>query len=437
MSSKTQPCRFLRVADLDPKQLHRMLDLAAAMKQQPKRWRGALAGESFASIFERPSTRARVSLAAAAFRLGMLPISLRPDELQDGRGDPVVDTARVLSGYVAAIAVRTHSHGLLERIAAAATVPVINALSDEHHPCQALADLLTLREHFGGLSGLKLAYIGDGNNVAHSLLEAAALAGMAISVASSPGHEPDAEVVACARAIAEATGAEIETTSDPEVAVAGAHAVYTDAWVSLGAEGEREQQWRRELVRYRVDGRLMARARPDAVFLHCLPARGGEEATDDTILGPASLGSAQAGNCLPVEQALLYTLLAGEMHAGASEAGPALHSADGSRGSRSSETVVIVRHHVEDFQRWKRVFDANEDARLRHGGRGHRILRSLDDPNELMVVIEFASRGGAVGFLGDPAFIYAIRDGGVRGGAHHKQWTEELHRQVESVRYTR
>src|SRR5574340_1246265 len=179
---------FLRAADLTHAELSEVLDLAAAMKLAPNGWRRALPGETLALCFDKPSTRTRTSFAAAAWRLGMLPLELRPEDLQLGRGESLEDTARALSGYVSAIVVRTYAQRTLEALAAAASVPVVNALTDEHHPCQALADLLTLRERFGDLGGLRLAYVGDGNNVVHSLLEAGALAGVEIVVASQIGR---------------------------------------------------------------------------------------------------------------------------------------------------------------------------------------------------------------------------------------------------------
>ena len=284
----------LRVSDLDAVQVDWVLDLAAGMKQSPNGWLGTLAGRTLGCFFEKPSTRTRVSFAAAAQRLGMLPLLLRPDELQLGRGEPIADTARVLSSYVSGIVLRTFSHETVEQVAAAADVPVINGLSDEHHPCQALADVLTLRERFGGLEGLRLAYVGDGNNVANSLVEAGRLTGVEVVVAAPAGFGP--------------TIAGANVVEDPREAVAGAHAVYTDVWVSMGDEAEREERLR-ELEAYRVDGRLMSFARPDAIFLHCLPAHRGEEVTDDVIDGPQSAVSQQAANRLPTEQALLYGLI--------------------------------------------------------------------------------------------------------------------------------
>jgi ornithine carbamoyltransferase len=244
-----------------------------------------------------------VSFEAAAHRLGALPIMLRPDELQLGRGEPIADTARVMSSYCAAIVIRTFAQRDVQEMAEAASVPVINALTDDHHPCQALADLLTLRECFGGLEGLQVAYVGDGNNVAHSLMEAATLAGFELWLACPPGYRPDEE-------IASRAGDAVHVVADPREAVAGAQAVYTDVWVSMGDEEERTRRLA-DLTAYRVDADLMALAAPEAVFLHCLPAHRGEEVTADVIDGPRSAVWQQAANRLPTEQAVLFSLTTG------------------------------------------------------------------------------------------------------------------------------
>jgi ornithine carbamoyltransferase len=288
------PRHYLRVTDLDAGGVHAVLDLARAMKDRPHGFVEALRGDTVACFFEKPSTRTRVSFAAAAERLGMLPLLLRPDELQLGRGETIEDTARTLSGYADAIVIRTFAQATVDRIAACASVPVVNALTDEHHPCQALADLLTLRERFGALDGLKVAFVGDFDNVATSLAEAAALTGIELVVSCPAGYEKDVP------------GARVE--HDPVTAVRDAHAVYTDVWVSMGEEAERERRLR-ELVPYQVDARLLAGARPDAVFMHCLPAHRGEEVTAEVIDGPQSVVWAQAENRLCTEEALLYTLV--------------------------------------------------------------------------------------------------------------------------------
>jgi ornithine carbamoyltransferase len=293
----------LRVADLDRRQFAALLDLAAAMKHHPLAWRDTLKGRSVACYFAKPSTRTRVSFEAAINRLGGLPIMLRPDELQLGRGEPIADTARVLSSYCAAIVIRTFSQRDVRELAEHSSVPVINALTDDHHPCQALADCLTLRERFGRLDGLTLAYIGDGNNVAHSLIEAAALTGMRLRIAAPPGCLPDPAMLAAARGAAELVGT-------PAEAAAGANALYTDVWVSMGKEAGAERH-RERLADYRVTPELMGLAHADAVFLHCLPAHRGEEVDAAVIDGPASLVWAQAANRLPTEQALLSALITG------------------------------------------------------------------------------------------------------------------------------
>jgi ornithine carbamoyltransferase len=287
---------LLKVSDLDSSEFERLLDSAEAFKEQPDAHADALRGQTVAMFFEKPSTRTRSSFAAAAYRLGGLPLSLRPDELQLGRGEPIGDTARVLSAYMSAIIIRTFAQTELEEVAAAADVPVINALSDSHHPLQALADMLTLRERFGRLDGLKLAYVGDGNNVANSLIEAGALTGVEVVVACPPGYEPGI------------AGAAV--THDPTEAVDGAHAIYTDVWVSMGEDAERDRRLG-DLSRYQVNAALLDLAAPDAIFLHCLPAHRGEEVTAEVIDGPRSAVWQQAANRLPTEQALLYALAGG------------------------------------------------------------------------------------------------------------------------------
>ena len=293
-SSPPIPRHLLRVSDLQAESITALLDLAAVMKTRPHGFVEALRGDTLVCFFEKPSTRTRVSFAAAAERLGMLPVVLRPDELQLGRGETIEDTARTLSGYAAAIAARTYSQETVERLASSSTVPVINALTDRHHPCQALADLLTLRERFGHLTGLRVAFVGAGNNVATSLLEAGTLMGMHVSVACPPGHEPAVE------------GAHV--VHDPVEAVAAADAVYTDVWVSMGEEEERELRLR-AFEPYRVDAALMSAARADAIFMHCLPAHRGEEVTAEVIDGPQSVVWQQAENRLPTEEALVLALV--------------------------------------------------------------------------------------------------------------------------------
>ncbi len=296
-AESTKVRSLLKVSDLDADEFERLLDLAEAYKEQPDAHLDALRAQTVAMFFEKPSTRTRTSFAAAAHRLGALPLGLRPDELQLGRGEPVADTARVLSAYMAAIVIRTFAQAELEEVAANADVPVINALSDTHHPCQALADMLTLRERFGRLDGLKLAYVGDGDNVANSLIEAAALTGVEIAVACPTGYEP---------AVAGAS-----VTHDPVEAVRGANAVYTDVWVSMGEDAERDRRLA-DLRPYQVNEELLDQAASTAIFLHCLPAHRGEEVTAAVIDGPRSAVWQQAANRLTTEQAVLYTLVTGD-----------------------------------------------------------------------------------------------------------------------------
>ena len=293
-ASPPVPAHLLRISDLDDRGIDCLLDLAARMKERPHAFVEELRGETLVCFFEKPSTRTRLSFAAAAERLGLQPVVLGPADLQLGRGETLEDTARTFAGYAAAIVVRTFAQETIERMAAVSRVPVVNALTDDHHPCQALADLLTLRERFGRLAGVRLAFVGDFSNVAVSLAEAAPLTGLEVTVSCPPGYERD---VAGARVV-----------HDPAEAVAGADAVYTDVWVSMGEEEERQQRFA-DLAPFQVDEALIERASPDAVFMHCLPAHRGEEVTAGVIDGPQSIVWQQAENRLPTEEALLLALV--------------------------------------------------------------------------------------------------------------------------------
>ena len=308
-SAISTPTDLLRIADLARPQFDQLMSLASQMKARPLKWVKALRGQTLACVFEQPSTRTRLSFAAAAYRLGMLPIMLRPDDLEICRGETLHDTAHIIAGYASAIVVHTQQHHRIDEFAAAASVPVINGLSDQHHPCQALADLLTLRDRFGWLQGLRLAYVGPGGNMAHSLIEAGALAGMRISVATPERYGPWREVERAAQRVASETGGSIAVVNDPLEAVANADAVYTDVWGPIGRGLDPER--RADLKPYHVDAALMAHAKPNAVFLHCLPAHRGEEVAAEVIDGPASLVWAQATNRMPIEQALIYLLISG------------------------------------------------------------------------------------------------------------------------------
>lgn len=295
--------RFLEVDDLSPATLARLLDLASAWKADPGAVPRRLEGRGVALVFEKPSARTRVSTEMAVHTLGGHPVTLRGEEVGIDSRESAEDVARTLACFTAVIAARVFDHGVLDRMAAAAPVPVVNLLSDRAHPCQALADLLTLREHFGSLEGRRLTYVGDGNNVAASLAIAAALSGVELTLSSPAGYELDADVVERARNL----GGNVESVGDPYEAVEGADAVYTDVWVSMGDE-EQAGPRRRALASYRVDGPLMDAA-GSAVFLHCLPAHRGDEVTDDVLDGPSSLVWEQAANRMHAVRALLALLV--------------------------------------------------------------------------------------------------------------------------------
>jgi len=307
----TRVRHFTRVSDLATSELERLLQLAEVLKEDPARYEDALHGQTIACIFEKPSTRTRVSFAAAAAELGASPIALSPQELQIGRGETIADTARSLSGYCAAIVIRTFEQNTVEELAAWATVPVVNALSDQHHPCQALADLLTIREACGGFDGRRLAFIGDGgDNVAHSLLEAAALTGLDMTIACPPAYAPEPQILEDARLLACSSGAELTVVEDASEAVLGADAIYADVWASMGDEAEHDRR-ARALRPYEVTRELMALAKPQAIFLHCLPAKRGEEVESTVIDGPQSAVWTQSANRMPTEAALLLMLTRG------------------------------------------------------------------------------------------------------------------------------
>lgn len=299
---------YLSVDDLSPEELAGVLDLSGKVKAHPGDVADALRRKSVAMIFEKPSTRTRVSFEVAIASTGAHPVALSSQELQLGRGETIEDTGRVLSRYVDAIVLRTFEQERLELIASAASVPVVNALSDFEHPCQCLADLLTIREIKGELAGRTLTYLGDGNNVTHSLLLGGAKTGMQVRVATPPGFEPIPQIVQRATEIAEGTGGSVLLTNDPREAAAGADVLYTDVWASMGQEAESDE---RGLVfpAYRLDQEKVDVARPDVTVLHCLPAHRGQEITDEVIDGPHSAVWDQAENRLHTQKALLLWLL--------------------------------------------------------------------------------------------------------------------------------
>jgi ornithine carbamoyltransferase len=299
--------RFLDVDDLSATQLRRVLDRARAWKEEPGKVPPVLAGQSVAAVFEKPSARTRVSFEVAVVTLAGHCVTLRGEELGLGRRESVADVARTLASYCSLVGLRVFDHRVLEEMARFAAIPVINLLSDRAHPGQAVGDLLTLEEHLGSLEGRRLAFIGDGNNVAASLALAAALTGLEMVVASPPGYELDDTVVDRARNL----GGTLELVHEPFEAVVGADAVYTDVWISMGQEAEAETR-RAAFAPYQVNAELLAAAGPGVVFLHCLPAHRGEEVTDEVIESPASAVWTQAANRMHSYRSLLAEL-AGEL----------------------------------------------------------------------------------------------------------------------------
>ncbi len=299
---------LLTIADLDAPTLRALLADAHAAKANPSALHGQLVGRTVLLHFTKASTRTRISVETAVARLGGHPIFTRGDELQLGRGEPIADTAKVVSRMCDAIVIRTHSHGDVEELAANATIPVINALTDDHHPLQALADLMTLKEHFGVLAGLTVTWIGDGNNVFHSLAQACALAGIHVRIAAPAGYQPDASIIAAATATATAHGGSVTVLHDPAEAVRGANVVVTDVVVSMGEEAQYEQKLA-AFAGYQVTAELISLAADDAVFLHCLPAHRGEEVAAEVIDGPRSLVWDEAENRLHTTVAVLRYLL--------------------------------------------------------------------------------------------------------------------------------
>jgi ornithine carbamoyltransferase len=287
---------FLTGEELSGDDLAALLDRADELKGGREKGEGAdsLAGRSVALVFEQPSTRTRISFEVGVAELGATPLVLRGDELQLARGESIGDTARILSRYVHAIVIRSGSHTIVSELADSASIPVINGLTPSHHPCQALADLMTLRERFGELAGLRLAYVGDGNNVARSLAILGSIAGVEVRIASPPGYS-----------LEEGHGAML--TDDPRAAAEGADAVYTDVWVSMGDEEDADRL--AALTPYRVDAELLAGAAERAIVLHCLPAHPGEEITEELLYGERSAVWDQAENRLHAQKALLERLI--------------------------------------------------------------------------------------------------------------------------------
>ncbi len=301
---------LLDVATMPRMQVLALLRLASTLKK--KQHQGVphrlLRGKTLGLLFQKPSTRTRVSFEAGMNQLGGHALALPMSDIQLSRGETVADTARVISRYLDGIVIRTYDHAIVEEWATEATMPVINGLTDHSHPCQALSDLMTIQELKGRLNGIRLAYIGDGNNVANSLIEAGAKVGMQVVIGCPSGYQPDQRVIDRARIDGQATGAAVEVVENPLVAVKEADVVYTDVWISMGREREQARRLR-ILAPYQLNQRLLQRAKPDAIVMHCLPAHRGEEISADVLDGPQSVVIDQAENRLHMQKAILTQLL--------------------------------------------------------------------------------------------------------------------------------
>ena len=312
MNAAVAPLTFtndlLTGMEWNPAQVRELLHLASDVKSHPDRYRGALAGRFLALIFEKPSLRTRVAFEVGISSLGGSSVFLDHTETKLGQRESIPDVARSLERWIDGIVARTFTQESIDALAQNASIPVINALSDRYHPCQALSDFFTLQERFGGLRGLKLAYVGDGNNVCHSLLSVAARAGTHLRIATPSGYDPDPAVVSEAKRTARETRGKIELCNSPEEAVAGAQAIYTDVWTSMGQE---EESAAREaaFAGYQVNDALFSHAGPHAVFMHCLPAHRGSEVSAEVIDSPRSIVFEQAENRLHMQKAILLTLL--------------------------------------------------------------------------------------------------------------------------------
>ena len=299
---------FLSVDDVTPDELQELLAYAKRVKDKPASVADALKGMQVAQIYEKPSTRTRISFEAAVSTMGGHAIVLRGDELQLGRGETIEDTGRVLSRYVDAVVVRTFGQDRLERLADSAAIPVVNALSDFEHPCQCLADLQTIQETHGDLTGVSISYLGDGNNVAHSLMFGGAMLGMDVRVATPPGHEPFPQVVERSTELAARNGGRMSVSNVVAEAATGADVLYTDVWASMGQEDQADAK-RKRFEKYQINSDVVAMASSEAIVMHCLPAHRGEEITADVLDGPRSAVWDQAENRLHSQKALLAWLL--------------------------------------------------------------------------------------------------------------------------------
>jgi ornithine carbamoyltransferase len=299
---------LLTIHDLTVGEVEDLLELGIKMKANPQLFAKSLEGLTLGMIFQKSSTRTRVSFEVGMHQLGGTALFLSSNDIQLGRGETISDTAQVLSRYLDAIMIRTFDHQDVVDMARFGTVPVINGLDDWVHPCQVLCDLMTIREHLGGPAGLKLAYVGDGNNMAHSLLFGGAKTGMDVTIAAPHGYWPCEKVMELATADAEATGAKLQVVTDPAEAMADADVVYTDVWASMGQEAEQAKR-EKDFAGFTIDNALMAKARDHAIFMHCLPAHRGEEVAAEVIDGPQSVIFDEAENRMHIQKAILHSVL--------------------------------------------------------------------------------------------------------------------------------
>ncbi|HET7207737.1 MAG TPA: ornithine carbamoyltransferase [Terriglobales bacterium] len=305
---------FLSIKDFSPQQIRRFIDMGRRVKAIPEAYTATLRGKTLAMIFEKPSLRTRVSFDVGIHQLGGFSIYLSPAEINLGKRESAYDVAKNLERMVQAIMIRTFAHEIVEQMGEYAAIPIINGLTDYSHPCQALADYMTIEEIKGKIAGLKVAFIGDGNNVAHSLMFAGAQLGANVWVATPPGYEPKADAVQWARERAGQTGASCNVTNDPVEAANAADVIYTDVWASMGQETEAERR-RKVFLPFQVSAALFSRAKSDAIFLHCLPAHRGDEVTKEVIDSPRSAVFQEAENRLHVQKAVMLELMGREVEA--------------------------------------------------------------------------------------------------------------------------
>jgi ornithine carbamoyltransferase len=301
---------LVSILDLSTEEIYSLLELASAMKASPAAYRGVLAGKQLVLFFEKPSLRTRLTFEAGMNSLGGVSFFVDQTASRLGAREPLDDVAHNLERWVDGIVLRTFAHDTVAKMAEFASIPVINALSDHEHPCQALADIMTVQEKFGELRNVKIAYVGDGNNVAHSLMLTSAKVGATISVGTPKGYEPDTAVVSQARAVASKTGGKVNVTNDPVAAVNGADVVYTDVWASMGQESEAAER-KRIFAPYQVNDDLMSHAAGHALFMHCLPAHRGDEVAASVIDGSHSVVFDEAENRLHIQKAILFMLMGG------------------------------------------------------------------------------------------------------------------------------